>query len=102
MPFHVELTEEAESEAEEAHLWLRERSPASADKWFNGLQEAIESLARQPERCALAPESDAFEEPIRQLFYGRRHGTYRILFTIGDRKVLVLHIRHGSRARIEP
>jgi plasmid stabilization system protein ParE len=43
------------------------------------------------------PESREFDRPIRELFYGfGNRGTYRILFTIIDRTVFVLHVRHGS------
>jgi len=43
------------------------------------------SLANFPERCALAPESNHFPFEVRQLLYGKRPHTYRILLAIrGD------------------
>jgi len=89
------------AEAEEIYRWLLERSPSTVTKWFNGLAAAIFSLERNPKRCSLAPENDAFEEEIRQLLYGKRGGVYRILFTIVGDTVKVLHLRHGARRFLE-
>lgn len=102
MKYRVEIAPEAVPEAEQDYLWIREHSPVSAAKWFNGLVEAVESLENQPTRCALAPENDAFEEEIRQLLYGKRGGVYRVLFSIAGGTVRVLHIRHGARRLLEP
>lgn len=54
-------------------------------------------LSDYPQRCPLAPESDAFDVHIQQLLYGRRRHRYRVLFTIQGKTVRILHIRHGAR-----
>jgi hypothetical protein len=48
----------------------------------------------------MAPENDEFEEEIRQILYGKRQHRYRILFTIREQTVIVLHIRHGAREHL--
>jgi plasmid stabilization system protein ParE len=100
MTYRVILQPRAQVEVEEAFRWIAEESPARAEKWFDGLQAAIETLSEFPTRCALAPESDAFSEDLRQLLYGKRSGVYRILFVIRDDTVRVLTVRHGARARL--
>lgn len=98
MAFRVELTKTAESDLEALYRWVIEGAPHQGAAWFNGLEKAIYSLERHPERCALAPES--FDErPVRVLHYGRSRHVYRILFWINrtDRIVNVLHVRRGSR-----
>jgi len=50
----------------------------------------------------LPRENDAFEETIRQLLYGKKRGTYRILFTVKKGTVEVLHIRHAARQYLGP
>jgi hypothetical protein len=51
----------------------------------------------------VAPESQALEEPILELFYGGgNRGGYRILFAISGNSVLVLHVRHGSMLPMAP
>lgn len=101
MAFRVELSPQANREAEEAYRWIAEASPRGAHRWYNGLMDALRSLSHHPERCPLAPENDVFDEDIRQLLYGRRQHRYRVLFTIHGKTVQVLHIRHGARRYLE-
>ena len=81
----------------EAHLWLAEREPDAADRWFDSIYDTIGSLELFPERCPLAPESKFLNEEIREIFHGRRQHKYRILFTMSENEVHVLHVRHGAR-----
>jgi plasmid stabilization system protein ParE len=97
MAFEVRVSAAADEQADAIYEWMAQRAPQGAVRWYNGLLDAIESLADFPERCSLAPESEHFTEEIRQLLYGKRRNTYRILFTIQGNTVHVLHIRHGSR-----
>jgi len=57
---------------EAAYRWISQRSIRNATRWFNGLDRAILSLAKNPQRFGLAPESDYFGKEIRQLLYGKR------------------------------
>jgi len=96
MTYTVEVTAQAEAEAEEAYLWILKRALEAAARWWNGLDAAILFLEEMPACCPLAPENDEFEEGIRELLYGKRQHRYRILFTIREQTVVVLHIRHGA------
>ncbi len=91
----VELN--AQQEIAEAHLWLAERNPDAADKWFDAIYDIIGSLELFPERCPLAPESKFLNLEIREIFHGRRKHKYRILFIVIRDEVHVLHVRHGAR-----
>lgn len=102
MRYRVVTLPSAEAEARAAYLWLYERSPAAAVRWYRELRRAIESLGDHPGRCPLAPENECFEEEIRQLLYGRGSGVYRILFTVGEDSVFVLFVRHGARQWLGP
>ncbi|NEQ38116.1 MAG: type II toxin-antitoxin system RelE/ParE family toxin [Okeania sp. SIO3I5] len=103
MKYRVEITDVALAEAEEVYVWIMDRfSPESAQQWFEGLMDAIESLNKSPKRFSLAPENDVFPEEIRQVLYGKGRGMYRILFTISESIVYILHVRHASRQFIEP
>jgi plasmid stabilization system protein ParE len=97
MDYRFKFSRRAVREAEEAFTWLAEHSPERAAKWYTGLFETIETLKTYPRRCPLAPESDAVEEEIRQLFYGKRQGIYRSLFAIRGEEIAILSIRHGAR-----
>jgi plasmid stabilization system protein ParE len=98
MTFRVETTTAAEQDADAILSWfLSEHAGETGMRWFSTLQDAIASLAEFPERCPLAHESAAFPFEVRHLLYGRIPHVYRILFTIENGAVYVLHIRHGRR-----
>lgn len=92
----------AEAELEAAYLWIAERNADAAVKWYNGILDAILTLETFPERCPLAPESDAFDHDIRQLLYGNRRHAYRILFDVSPgHTVRILHVRHSAREYLD-
>jgi plasmid stabilization system protein ParE len=98
--YRVEVTHNAEREAQEAFEWLRARTPQHAPLWLEGLIRAWESLSDFPHRCPRAREADDVREDVRQLLYGKRKGIYRILFTVRDDVVYILHVRHGARQKM--
>ena len=55
-----------------------------------------QTLSTNPTRCPLAPENDLIDQSVYQYFYGKRAARYRVLFTIEEDRVLVLHIRRGT------
>ncbi len=98
MKYQVIIEPPAQTDMEAAYCWIAADSPTHAAQWYNRLLEAIDTLEHLPERCGLAPESEAFEEEIRQLLYGK----YRVLFTMTRDAVHVLHVRHGARQALAP
>lgn len=96
MTFQVLLQPEAESGINQSYDWLAEQSPTAADEWLSRIENACNSLSELPERCPLAPESDFFDVPIRQLI----SANHRILFTIEKSVVHILHIRHTARSML--
>jgi plasmid stabilization system protein ParE len=98
MAYRVEVTEIAAAEIDSAYLWLRQRSPGAAERWYRGLMASLATLRENPRRCVRVLGSSSGGTEIRQLIYGRRHGRYRIVFTISDDTVEVLRVRHGARA----
>lgn len=100
MKHRVVIEPPARENINEAYLWIAERDPTAAIKWFNGLQTAIQSLEKFPQRCPLAEENELFEVEIRQLVYRKGVGAYRVLFTVAGALVHVLHVRHGRRRRL--
>ena len=95
--YQVILLPAAERDIGEAYEWLAAQDAEAAVRWYNRLLEVVLSLEIFPERCPLAPETNFLDEKIREIFHGRRQHKYRILFTVSENKVHVLHIRHGAR-----
>lgn len=93
----VVVARPAKQDIRQIYLWIQQSAPLAAERWLKEIRAAIKTLSRNPERCVVAPESDTFEFPIRQLLYGSgNRGTYRVLFTAQRGFVCVLHVRHGS------
>lgn len=98
MAFEVVITPNAEQDATDIFNWLMEQHAGEAGiRWFLRLQDEIQSLAELPRRCKLAPESESLQREIRELIYGNSPYFYRILFTLEEDVVYVLHVRHGRR-----
>lgn len=107
MAYRVDISPSALQDAEDAYFWIKQRWPARAGEWYEGLLEKIFSLENFPARCPLAPESEDIGLEIRQLLYGSKGNVYRILFcigidgTTGEDVVRIYRIRHRARKRIE-
>ena len=95
--YQVIILPAAESDIGGAYERLAEQNPLAAVRWYNQLLEVIFALDILPERCPFAPESKFLNAEIREAFHGRRQHKYRILFTVTENKVHVLHVRHAAR-----
>ena len=98
MKHEVIIMPEAERELDEAYLWLLGETPQHAPLWYNGVVGALRSLEDNPTRCPVITQQEV-PETIRQLLYGNKRYAYRILFTVQDDRVLVLHIFNAARNR---
>jgi len=98
MAYRVELTNRARRDLRLLFVSIRAEESDAAARWFNGIERAIETLCASPYRCPAAPESRC-GHVIRQLLYGSKPHTYRILFRVAakDRVVFIVHIRHGAK-----
>ena len=78
--------------------WLSEEAPGKVLEWNAALKGHIETLCRFPERCPYAPENGLWgREELRQLLFQNYPSKYRIIFTVTERSVHILNIRHGAR-----
>jgi plasmid stabilization system protein ParE len=91
--YAIVILPNAEQEIEAAYLYIKMDSPINALNWYQAIYRKIQSLASMPLRCPLAPENDFFEEEIRHLLIDN----YRILFTVKEDTVYILHARHGRQ-----
>jgi plasmid stabilization system protein ParE len=98
MAYLVRLTERAQRDMEAIYEFIEADESEKAFAWFRELAETIYSLERFPERGTRVPERGK----LRELFFGERPNTYRVIFAVDkrNRMVTVLHIRHGARAAL--
>ena len=103
MGFQVEIEPQAFEDIDSITGYINAASDFEvAQKWFNGILEAIASLSDLPTRCAvMAPESEELGQEIRLLLYGRKNRTYKIYFSSDQDSdpglVRVFHVRHWAR-----
>ena len=94
MGFEPIFLRRAQADVERIYQFIASRSSAGASRWYLALGEAVTSLARDPNRCAAAPESVRLKVDLRQrLFKTPRGRNYRILFIIAGDQVRILRIR---------
>ena len=93
--YQVELTAGAEIDLEELVLSALERAGEKhAQAVLKELEDAIESLALHPLRRAVPPQLQALGIlEFRQMLVE----TYRLLFRVQDRRVLIVLIAHQKR-----
>jgi plasmid stabilization system protein ParE len=98
MAYRVRLTERALRDMEAIYEFIEADESEKAFAWFRELAESIYSLQRFPARGTRVPERGK----LRELFFGEKPNTYRVIFAVDKRKrlVTVLHIRHGARAAL--
>ena len=98
MAHQVELTRRAARDRERAYEWYAAHfSESFAERWYNGLSAAISRLADKPNRFPKAHENNKFSFEVREVRFGSKRYKHRVLFTIRDESVQVLHIRHSSQ-----
>jgi plasmid stabilization system protein ParE len=101
MAFRVEITAQAERDTLDILDWLiSERAGRAGLRWFEGLEQAILSLAEMPLRCPVVPERQLFPFEVRHLLYGGKPHVYRIVFAVEDQTVYVLHVWHARRRHV--
>ncbi len=92
--YRINIKPTAEADLEKRYLQIAEESPQNAVQWYLGIIEAIEKLDSLAERCPIAPEDVDIQRGIRHLILGH----YRVLYTINNDVIEVLHVRHGRMA----
>ncbi len=98
MSYRVLIQPPSARDLEAAYEWIARHSVERAAAWLEGAFMAIESLNALPRRCPLATENEAFDVEVRQLLYDG----FRILFTVEENQVRILHIRHVARRPLVP
>lgn len=68
MAFRVRTSANAKRDVDAILAWLLSQEAGDGGwRWFQGLREAVASLANSPKRFPLAPENAMFPFEVRQL-----------------------------------
>jgi plasmid stabilization system protein ParE len=70
------------------------RSKAGAEAWARAFDKALARLEESADSCPLAAENEYVDFEVREILFKTRRGLiYRILFTIRENMVFILHVR---------
>jgi plasmid stabilization system protein ParE len=96
MTYQIIVMPRAEREAQtNRDWWAANRSLEQATRWYEEFSKSVLSLEQNPDRCALAAETEHFPYKVRQLNFGiGRKSTHRLVFTIRAKDVVILRVRH--------
>ena len=83
-----------------ADWYVQQSTMQLGAEWVLAIEKKIHTLSQFPERCPLV--AGKRHKKVRQLLFGRKHGQYRILFSIEGKTVHILHIQHSARDRAKP
>lgn len=102
MKYRVVITNAAKRDLFQTIAWWGEhRSFEQAERWYAKIVPAIDTLAEQPDRCPVSPETDLLPTGLRQLHFGLgRKTTHRIVFTIVGQEVRILRVRHAAQQNL--
>ncbi len=105
MAYLVEITARAARDLDHLYTQINAAESMAAARWYNGLEQAVQTLEKFPLRCPVAPEGKRAGRPLRHLLYGRRPRVYRVIYEVAEpeKTVRVLTIRHWTmdEARLE-
>ena len=79
------------SKVQEEAEYIAQDRPVAAERWADGIFEAVRPLAEFPNEGRIVPELGRVE--IRELI----HGGYRVIYRISRDAILILTVRHGRR-----
>jgi plasmid stabilization system protein ParE len=94
MKFTVITLRAAERDYNALLEYIAARSKTGAEAWARAFDKALSYLEERADSCPLAAESEYVDFEVRDTLFKTRRGLiYRILFTIRENAVVILHVR---------
>jgi plasmid stabilization system protein ParE len=97
MTYRVILQRLAIQDLDDAFVWAARKAPATAARWLDRFQAALQRLDTNPQRCPRAREHLKVDVELREILFGKTPNAYRAIFTIDGDTVRVLRIRRAQR-----
>ena len=97
MTYRVILQRLAMQDLDDAFVWAARKAPATAARWLDRFQAALQRLDTNPQRCLRAREHRKVDVELREILFGKTPNVYRVIFMIDGDTVRVLRIRRAQR-----
>jgi plasmid stabilization system protein ParE len=78
-------------------VWAARKAPATAARWLDRFQTALQRLDTNPQRCPRAREQRKVDIELREILFGKTPNVFRVIFMIDADTVRVLRIRRAQR-----
>ena len=101
--YEVRLSEVAETELDSFYLRRLKSSVEAAEKWFDEITRAFQSLEHFPHRYARVMSDEPRQADVRQFVHGKGANSSRIVYAIFEGAaeerglVRILHIRSATQ-----
>ena len=92
------ITDRALADLRDIRDYIAKSSPANATRMLERLLAEFDAIEATPEAFGVAPEDDCVPFTLRQFVVK----PYRVLYRVVDKRVDILHVRHGARAPVTP
>jgi toxin ParE1/3/4 len=89
----VEISKAAQADADAIRDYIALDKPAAAQKRSRRLVRRMLSLRSHPLRHEIIPEAREINRNYRHMLFGK----YRIIYHVGDDRVVVLRVIHSAR-----
>jgi toxin ParE1/3/4 len=98
MRYRVNVTNRAAQDLDTIYQYIQAEHSHQAAIWFNGLNEALQSLSSLPHRASRIREGST----LCHLLYGNKPNVYRVIYSVDDtlKTVTIVTIPHGARGQI--
>jgi len=103
MRFTLKTSGRAKREYNACLDYIAARSTKGADSWIAAYEKMAERLKDNADTCSLAAENDWTDFEVRDILFRTRRGRpYRLLFTIVENTVWILHVRGPGQDFVGP
>lgn len=98
MKYTVTVLRNARRDYERILEYIADRSKPGAAAWAKSFDTALRRLEEFADSCPLAVEDEHVDFEVREILFKTRRGLiYRVLFTIQDNTVVILHVRGSGQ-----
>src|SRR5204863_6724156 len=94
----VNILRAAERDYNEILEYIAARSKPGAEAWARAFDKALARLEESADSCPVAAETEYVDFEVREILFKTRRGLiYRVLFTIRENTVILLHVRRPGQ-----
>ena len=100
MPCEVRVSVRAKGDIDRVVTWLDRHSPTTATRWMEAFDAQLVRLETEADSFPAAEEAPDLGLDLRELNFGKKRATYRVVFTVVSDIVRVVSVRSALQDRL--